>query len=177
MWHSCPLWNPPSHWYQCCITCRTTRKDRHSGSTPLPICLDCTIDAQVFFSNFFCSVCHVEKLITTSINDSWARDMPLSHMEPIISHDSFIRLRKLFDVFTCKLLIEKVLFPHHSRYRRFNCGRWEGSELRLTKKKKPPECSMFCLLDHGMCLLLFSVKLWRNSLWRRMSKTLDCHVI
>lgn len=45
MWHSCPLWNPPSHWYQCGITCRTTRKDRHGGSTPLPICLGyCTTD-------------------------------------------------------------------------------------------------------------------------------------
>lgn len=32
---------------------------------------------------YFCSAYHVEKLITTSISDSWARDVPFAHMEPI----------------------------------------------------------------------------------------------
>lgn len=137
---------PPSHGYQCCLTCSTAGNTDMAAPLLFPYAWD-TVQ-QMHKSSlaiYFCSAYHVENLITTSINDSWARDVPFAHMEPIASANSFLRLRKLFDVYMRTLLVgtksRQILLParHHHRSRWTQLWQeWKqmgGSEVGLRKSR------------------------------------------
>lgn len=146
--HICkPVGVPPSHGYQCCLTCSTAGKTDMADPLLFPYVWD-TVQ-QMHKSSlaiYFCSAYHVENLITTSINDSWARDVSFAHMEPITSANSFLRQRKLFDVYMWALLVgtksRQILLParhpHRSRWTQLS-QEWKqmggGSEVGLTKSR------------------------------------------
>lgn len=135
---------PPSHGYQWCLTWSAAGKTDMAAPLLFPYVWD-TVQ-QMHKSSlaiYFCSAYHVEKLISTSISDSWARDVPFAHMEPITSANSFLRLRKLFDVYMQVLRVgtrsRQILLPRVILIPPGGLGfgrsgsRWGGSEVRLTK--------------------------------------------
>lgn len=134
---------PPSHGYQWCLTCSTAGKTVMAAPLLFPYVWDTVQQMHKSLAIYFCSAYHVEKLISTSISDSWARDVAFAHMEPITSANSFLRPRQLFDVYMRVLRVgtrsRQVLLPRVILIPPGGLGfgrrgsRWGGSEVRLTK--------------------------------------------